>query len=542
VNKPAAPELAVPPVALTAARPESPADIDSFWVSLRYFNAYRIAVAALFVVSALIYGDMLSFGLGEDVRLFAATSAAYLAAAVVFQVVLIRVRRNFDAQLTTHVCTDVVATALLTFASGGFRSGLWVMLLISIAGASLVSRGRLLLFYAALATIAVLIEQAVEVVVHGESIGGFLPTGLISIGYFATALVTHQLAQRVITNERVARQRGIDLANQLRINQLVIQDVQDGVLVVDSNGLVRSHNRRVDELLGRPAPELDRIDGYSPELAQSLAAWREGTGRATANLMLLDSGTLVRARFVEAGVAGGSLTVIYLEDISKLEHQARQVKLAALGRLTANIAHEIRNPLAAITHASELLLEENRQPGRERLTRIIRDNAGRLDRMVKDVLELNRRDRVHAEAIRIAPFLTVFLDEFVQNERLDRSAFALERDGDGLVEFDRVHLHQVLWNLARNAWRHSHKGPGSVRMRLQRQGNRLELHVLDDGPGVAKDLQSQLFEPFFTTYSAGTGLGLYIARELCAANGAALDYVDRGAGADFRITWLGVRE
>ena len=252
-------------------------------------------------------------------------------------------------------------------------------------------------------------------------------------------------------------------------------------------------------------------------------------------------GQQLRARFVEAGVAGDSFTVIYLEDISKLEDQARQLKLAALGRLTANIAHEIRNPLAAITHAAELMQEENRQPARERLTRIIRDNSARLDRMVKDVLELNRRDRVQAEPILIGPFLAAFLEEFVQNEQLDRSAFALERDGDGVVEFDRVHLHQVLWNLARNAWRHSRKRSGSVRLRLQRQGNRLELRVIDDGPGVAKDLQSQLFEPFFTTYSGGTGLGLYIARELCAANGAALDYVGRSSGADFRITWLGVR-
>jgi len=148
---------------------------------------------------------------------------------------------------------------------------------------------------------------------------------------------------------------------------------------------------------------------------------------------------------------------------------------------------------------------------------------------------------VQAEAIHVGAFLAAFVDEFVQNEQLDRSAFALERNGDGVVEFDRVHLQQVLWNLARNAWRHSRKSAGSVRLRLQRQGGRLELHVIDDGSGVARDLQSQLFEPFFTTYSAGTGLGLYIARELCAANGAALDYIDRAAGADFRITWQGLR-
>jgi two-component system sensor histidine kinase PilS (NtrC family) len=398
-----------------------------------------------------------------------------------------------------------------------------------------------LLFYAALATIGVLIEQSVQVAVFGESLGGFLPPAMISIGYFATALVTNQLAQRVITNERVARQRGIDLGNQLRINQRVIQDVQDGVLVVDVNGLVRSHNPRVGQLLGRPAPELDQIEAYSVELAQALTDWRAGSGRSTPVLTLPETGILVRARFVDAGVGDDSFTVIYLEDISKLEDQARQLKLAALGRLTANIAHEIRNPLAAITHAAELMNEENRQPARERLTRIIRDNSGRLDRMVKDVLELNRRDRVQAEAIRLPPFLGTFLDEFAQNEQVDRQGFALELDGDGIVEFDRVHLHQVLWNLVRNGWRHSRKLAGSVRVRLQRQGNRLELHVIDDGPGVPKDLQSQLFEPFFTTYSAGTGLGLYIARELCGANGAALDYFDRGAGADFRITWQGVR-
>lgn len=530
--------LARPP--RPAAQGEAQAVPESFWVSLRYFNAYRIAIAGLFFVSALAYGDLLSLG-SEDARLFAATSAVYLLAAIAYRVALNRVPRSFDTQLTVHVCTDVVVTGVLMFASGGFRSGLAVMLLISIAAASLVSRGRLLLFYAALATMAVLVEQAVEVVAHGEPIGGFVPPALISIGYFATAFVTNQLAQRVITNERVARQRGIDLATQLRINQLVIQDVQDGVLVVDSNGLVRSHNRRIEQLLARPAPELDQIETYSPELAQALAGWRAGGGRTSASLTLGESGTLVRARFVEAGVAGDSFTVIYLEDISKLEDQARQLKLAALGRLTANIAHEIRNPLAAITHAAELLQEENRQPARERLTRIIRDNAGRLDQMVKDVLELNRRDRLQAEPIQAGAFLAAFLEEFAQNERLDRGAFALERDGDGVVEFDRVHLNQVLWNLSRNAWRHSRKAAASVRLRLQRQGNRLELHVIDDGPGVPRDLQSQLFEPFFTTFSAGTGLGLYIARELCTANGAALDYVGRGPGADFRITWLGVR-
>jgi len=540
VTNASASPVAVPAVPAGAAL-WTPDVGDSFWVSLRYFNAYRLAVAALFLVLVVAYGDALALG-RRDLQLFGVVSLAYLLAAVVFQVVIRRVPRRFETQLTVHVCTDIVAIVLLMYASGGFRTGLAVMLLISLAGASLVSRGRLLLFYAALASIAVLLEEAVWVVRGVHGVGEFLPAGLLCIGYFATAVITNRLAQRVITNERVARQRGVDLANQLRVNQLVIQDVQDGVLVVDSNGLVRQHNPVVDRLLGRAAPELDQIDAYSPELARALRDWREGRARATAMFRFPDSAILVRARFVEAGVAGGSFAVIYLEDISKLEDQARQMKLAALGRLTANIAHEIRNPLAALTHAAELMVEENRGPARERLIRIIRDNAKRLDRMVKDVLELNRRDRVQPDSVRLAAFVETFLDEFAQNEQIDRSGFVLGVQGDGVVEFDRVHLNQILWNLARNAWRHSRKQAGSVCLRIHRQGNRIELHVADDGPGVAKDLQGQLFEPFFTTYSAGTGLGLYIPRELCAANGAALDYVDPPAGADFRITWLGIRQ
>jgi two-component system sensor histidine kinase PilS (NtrC family) len=514
---------------------------DSFWTSLRYFNLYRIGLAMIFIASAFVYGERLGLG-RHNFEMYTAISAAYLVLAAAFQVGLKRFQRGFEIHLTLHVCTDIVAIVVLMFASGGFRSGLAVMLLISIAAASLVGRGRLLLAYAAFAAIAVLVEQAIWVVGYGESTSSFVPSGLLSIGYFATALITNQLAGRVITNERVARQRGIDLANQLRLNQLVIHDVQDGVLVIDASEHVRSHNPRVSKLLGRPAREFEEIETYSADLADALAEWREGRGRASTTLVLPNSGAHVRARFVEAGIEGDSLTVVYLEDLSELEGEARQLKLAALGRLTANIAHEIRNPLAAITHAIELMREESRQPARERLTRIVHDNARRLNRMVQDILELNRRDRVQAEPIRLSQFVETFLQEFAQNEGVDRNVFTIELNGDGIVEFDRVHLNQVLWNLARNAWRHSRQASGSVRLQLLRQGVRLELHVIDDGPGVPRNLIGQLFEPFFTTYSAGTGLGLYIARELCAANGAALDYIDRGAGADFRVCWQGVRE
>jgi two-component system sensor histidine kinase PilS (NtrC family) len=286
-------------------------------------------------------------------------------------------------------------------------------------------------------------------------------------------------------------------------------------------------------------PEGSRVDAFSEELAQRLAAWRAGgQGGGTANMQFSDSGRLVRARFVSAGAGAGAAALVFLEDLSKLQEQAQQLKLAALGRLTASIAHEIRNPLSAITHAGDLLYEENRGPQKERMVQIIRDNARRLERMVHDVLELSRRDRVRPEPIRVRQYLLTFIEEFARNEgQIPGESFAVEAGNDVTVEFDRAHLNQVLWNLLHNAWRHCRKLAGSVRIAALRKANRVELHVIDDGEGVPQPLQAQLFEPFFTTFASGTGLGLYIARELCAANGATLDYLDRGAGADFRILW-----
>jgi two-component system sensor histidine kinase PilS (NtrC family) len=520
---------------------EPPPDAEvpaSFWTSLRFFNAYRLIVASLFIAAALVHPAVLDLA-GRGLDRFRAIAWTYLALAIVYQLALRRSPHAFPVQLTLHVLTDIVAITLLMDASGGFKSGVGVMLLISLAGAALVASAALTLLYAAVASIAVLLVQGLQVVADDAAVATLLQPGLLSIGFFATATLTNRLAQRVIMNERVARQRAVDLANQLRVSDLVIQDVQDGVLVVDGNGLVRQANRRVEALTGRPGPDLDQLEHYWPDLARELERWRREGPKAVQPVRSPEGGKPVRARFADAGVAGAGLTLVFLEDLSELEEQSRQLKLAALGRLTANIAHEIRNPLSAITHAGDLLAEENRAAPRERLIRIIRDNAQRLDRMVADVLEINRRDRLAPEPIRLSAFLGAFADDFAQSEEIPRAGLLIACEGDPVVQFDRVHLHQVVWNLARNAWRHSRQQTGSVAMQVRRAGQRLELHVMDDGPGVAAEVQPQLFEPFFTTFSSGTGLGLYIARELCVANGATLDYLARGPGADFRIQWQG---
>jgi two-component system sensor histidine kinase PilS (NtrC family) len=224
--------------------------------------------------------------------------------------------------------------------------------------------------------------------------------------------------------------------------------------------------------------------------------------------------------------------------MGRLQEQAQQLKLAALGRLTANIAHEIRNPLSAISHAGELMLEDHRGGVNDRLLRIVLDNTQRLERIVSDVLELGRRDRAHRELIQLQESLPLFVEEYAVKEKVSLDIIRLEFSGASTLCFYRSHFHQVLWNVLGNALRHSQRMAGSVRLLVQNGQHEgwVELHVIDDGEGVSDEQREQIFEPFFTTHNRGTGLGLYIARELSEANGAQLELQGNMPGAHFRIT------
>jgi two-component system sensor histidine kinase PilS (NtrC family) len=491
---------------------------DSFWISLRYFNYYRIALASVFLGTALMYGDAVNLGT-HNLELFCYIAAGYLFCGMLFQRVLRGLRDKFELQLSLQVCVDIVAITLLMYASGGMRSGLGVMLLISLTAAAIVAPRRLTYLYAALATIALLLEQSYWVLEHDHSTANFVQPGLLAIGYFASAGVTSWLAGRVAANERLARQRGRELATQTRVNQLVIEDMNDGVVVLDRAGRVVQHN-----------PQAQRLLGAAHLMGADIAALVPGfSGSAELDV----AGRDIRLRPLERGAE--EFSVLLVEDTARAREQAQQLKLAALGRLTASIAHEIRNPLAAISHAAELLGEEKRGEDRGRLTRIIRDNAGRLERLVSDVLQLDKRDRVAAAPLHLQPWLAAFVAEFSANEQVAAERIVLEPRRDAWAEFDREHLHQVMWNLLRNALRHARAESGSIRIRLDGYADRVELSVLDDGPGVPAAIRGQLFEPFFTTEAKGTGLGLYLARELCAANRATLEYVSEVSGAHFRI-------
>jgi len=513
---------------------------EPFWRSLFYFNVYRLLVALLLLAVA-IWGGNLWFG-SRNLTLFIVANVAY----VVFSVacfVLISARRSFNLQLALQVAGDVGFMMLLLYASSGISSGLGLLLLTTLAGAGLISRGRLTLFFAALAAIGVLLEHTYEVLQLDAPETQYVQAGLLAAAYFAIAWLAHALARYTVASEQLAAQREVDLANMEQVNELVIRDMQDGVLVVDERGVIRQCNARAERLLG-PLPRgrgETALGEYVPALAAQFGAWRVRAGVDAGPRTTF--GGNISARFVSIGGSRQVGAVIFLEDQSRIQAEARQLKLAALGRLTANIAHEVRNPLGAISHAAQLLQEEPAVTDTAaRLITIINENSHRLDRMVNDVLRLNRGDRAHRERFKLGDFLRGFVEQFSQIEKIEPAVFTIEHATDPEILFDRSHLNQVMWNLCRNALRHSRRGPASIAIRVAeaREGSIVKLDVVDDGPGVAPETRAQLFEPFFTTAAGGTGLGLYIAREVCEANGATLDYVETPRGAQFTVQcWAG---
>lgn len=515
---------------------------DAFWKSLGYFNYSRLLMASVLLAGIAIYGDSRVFGANNPI-LFYKVCIAYFCVALVFWWALRRIRTLFWMHLAAHVAVDMFAITMLLHTSGGIRSGLGILLLMPLAAAATVSGGRTSLFYASLATFALFVENTYWVLQYEIGLSDYFPVGLLAAGCFAVALATNRLAKRLLANENLVRQRSADLRNQIEINRLVIRDMPSGVLVVDATGAVRMANPEAERLLGRSGVIGQPLAVLAPALGTAGMRWRDAGGSGRARIEM--AGRSVHVRLLNATAGDGAELLLFLEDDSKLRVQAQQVKLAALGRLTANIAHEIRNPLSAIGHAAELLAEESTNvPGLARLTRIIGDNTTRLDRIVQEVLQLNRRDRAVPEEVALASFVRAFIEQICQTERIPPPAFDLRLAADIRILFDRQHLHRILWNLVSNAWRHSRQGPASILVEASADRERgVILRVLDDGIGVGDEHAGKLFEPFFTTESRGTGLGLYIARELAEANQASLEFVPAGsvpacagfAGADFRL-------
>ena len=506
-----------------------------FWRSLRYFNLYRLALASLFVFLAGAFGPSLSLG-ARNWTVFFAASLIY-AAAVTISFIPLRLHwPRFNWQLAGQVGGDIIGLSVLSYASGGIQSSIGLLLLVSLAAAGLISRGKITLFFAALASIAALLEHSYAVLYDDAVVAQYVQVGLLCISYFAVAWLAHTLAKYAVDSQQLAQRRGHDLASLSEANRLVMRDMQDGVLVVDEHGVIMQMNSSAARLLRHSAMPGSSLAENFPLLYGQYALWKR-TGAASRDTLQLDVGVQARLRFVAVERDAAHGAVIFLEDMQRVRAEAQQIKLAALGRLTASIAQEGRNPLSAISYATELMQEEQGDVKQQRLLKIVLDNTQRINQIVQDVMQLNRRDRAQPEVFGLVAMLRNFVEEFDLAERLEPGVMVLAGIPSAEISFDRGHLRQVLWNLCRNALRYGHRLPGSLMLMMGVAGERVILEVQDDGPGISVEHQGKLFEPFFTTAADGTGLGLYIAKELCEANGALLEYHAREnvAGACFRI-------
>jgi len=506
------------------------------WRSLAVFNGFRQLVVVGLAATLLFFAPRLAIPY-ELYPLAFVACGSYALITLLFTAGIVRRWPHFDIQLTLQVAIDVVFIVAIMHFAGGLKSGLGMLLLPYLAVAGLIAHGRMTLFHAALATLAILGEESWRAL-SGYDVD-FVPAALLCSASFAVAWLGHRLARHAQDNLRLAEQRGIDLANLGQLNLRILQDVSEGVLVVDGRNRVRQYNGRVLQLTG-VRPQIDAPLGDSlPALALLLADWRRHPLRELPPLELPMLRKTLRARCVAISPGSSGNVLIYLEDLERLREEAQKLKLAALGRLTASLAHEIRNPLSAVTQAAELLAEDPlaHAPETARLLRIIGDNAARLENLVKDILALNRRDRLSQQSIALAGWLPEFLDECCHVRGITVRP-QLDCPADAVVLFDLNHLHQVLWNLVNNGWRYCQQREGSQILRVRQVDHHWQLSVWNDGPPIAPETLRHLFEPFFTTEVRGTGLGLYIAREICEANHAQIAYeAPPDGGACFRITF-----
>ena len=513
------------------------------WRVLMLMNLFRLALTVILLATYYLVREPRIVG-ESDPQLALAALVAMLAFGCVQLVLLWQRSLSATAQAYLQFAADLIGISVLVHASGGISSGIGGLLIVSVGGLGLLMPTDRAFFLAALTTLALLVEQSFAQLSGVTTAAQFAPAGILGAVVFVITAVVQLLRRQVIETAALAEQRGLDLRNVVQLNEYIIQHLRESIVVVDGDDDIRLINESATKHLGGTTPVGDtNLGNLSDPLAKELAQWRMGGKSSPATLSSADGSTTIRPHFAPLGNNRASGVVIFLEDTSLIEERVQQAKLAALGRLSASIAHEIRNPIGAMSHASQLLAESSSVAESERrLTDIISVNARRVSNIVDSVLALSRRANAHPERLALSPWLDDFAREFVQSlELYEGSVRAVDGPADLEVLMDPTHLHQIVWNLCDNAVKYASAAAGAIAVELGTgilESGRPYLEVADRGPGIEPSKVEQIFEPFYTGQPRGTGLGLYISRELAERNGATLRYYPRaGGGSVFRLVF-----
>ena len=514
------------------------------WRVLSGLSIYRWVLAGLLCIT--VYSGVAPEVFQVDrPALLPWCASLYLAAAALFTLCQILQRPPPIVQIFANVGTDIVAISLTIHAVGGIASGMGVLLFLPIAGAGILLRSRDSVLLAAMATISLLGLEFFTQIRSDPDAGAIAAAGVLGALLLIAAFVASTLSRRARMGEALAEQRRGEVLELARLNERIIRKMQIGILVVENDDRIRMLNQAAIELLDISEADIGvQISVAIPEIAAALERWRGQPHVSTGS-------TTIRAReqslLLHFNVGGGNerlSTLIFIENAARIGEQAQQMKLASLGRLSASVAHEIRNPLSAISHASQLLGEFiGIKPEDQKLLDIINRHSRRINSIIEDMLSLSRRSDTHAEEVALREWTDHFLVEMREQEpQLAISLDWTAREQDLTLRVDTGHLHQVLRNLIDNAKMHAQPEDDQVRISIKvgvwPNSRRIYVDVQDNGRGIPEGEWQNIFDPFYTTSTKGTGLGLYIVRELCECNLAQLTYVPTGGiGTCFRITF-----
>lgn len=442
---------------------------------------------------------------------------------------------------------DVLAITAFIHFSGGVHGSLGILLVVAVATSGILLEGSLVFFIAAIASLSILGEQIFLFYDQKTSGDNFVTAGILGFALFGTALIVQQLALRLRDSEKTVTQQAEQVQTLEKINEQIIERMPSGVIVVDKQLKVQFMNTAAWRMLMMPkVPDFIPIAELSPSLGRQINAWHNNLNSKPETFSTTHSGPNLIANFAYLGESteNNSGTIIFLEDASLMSERAQKMKLASLGTLTAGIAHEIRNPLGAISHAAQLLDEsDNLNAADKRLSNIIQQHSVRMNRIIENVLQLSRQKVSNPDEIEINQWLKNFSKDFKTSQANDIEFHLALSDNSHKVQVDSSQLAQVLTNLCENGLRYSyaHSGQRYIRVSSDFDSN-THCHIIDiidKGPGVAAEHIEHIFEPFFTTDLQGSGLGLYIAKELCENNRCKLSYIKMPEGGScFRISFL----
>lgn len=528
--------------------------VDINYPLLRIYTYYRLGLSGLLL---LMFTSQLAPNILGNLspELFLYTSISYTA--INFVTLLIFWRRQFtpsSEQIFAILFVDIVALILLIHASGGLVSGLGFLLMVTAATGGICLNMQASSALAALSSLLVL-TQAVYAMQTSEADNRHLfSAGTLGVILFTCSLLFNYLSNKLRLSAAEAAAQTEHAAHLQRLAQLIVERMQTGILVASPNGAIDLINQSATQLLNWPNPSQLNSDQLNhnenrplqlsdiPCLEQQLQQWRQQPHHSNTASLKLGSNE-VRLRFADlaADDAPSSDTLIFVEDTRSLHREAQSIKLASLGRLTASIAHEIRNPLGAISHAGQLLAESpNLERADRRLTEIVGTNSQRVNQIIENVLQLSRRRPTQPELISLFSWLVSFVEDYEENQAEPVDITLVEIHRGAHTRHDTSHLSQVLTNLIDNGLRHSKLAVGlatvSLKLGIDAVTGLPFLLVIDEGAGISEDEQSHLFEPFYTTQATGSGLGLYLSRELCEANHANISYCKDADGKScFRI-------